>query len=424
MKVLWFTNVLMPEFAQAINASTSSSGGWMMALADAIRVYAPEIQLTIATRSPKKVNCLIGEVYYVGLGVEVMKEADQLVKSLNPDIIHIHGSEVIAQQLSNEILSDDRTMLTIQGVINGLATHYTGGLTRDDIRVDRSLFKEWLRKTGMFQIQRRWAKDSASHERRVFSLVKNIAGRTGWDKDWARMLNPDSRYFEIGELIRKEIRSRNNRCVRGHSIYCSAAMAYPLKGAHWLLKAVAALKRKYPDITLRVADAERVNSPKKILERIRCGDYHKYLNRIMREYGIEDRVVLLGRLSASEVANELEHAELFCLPSLCENSPNSLGEAMLSGVPCIATYVGGIPSILENGNEGLLVPSGDPAALAGAIDRLFSDKVLARKYAEAAYSTAVKRYAPETVVEQLKSAYQAISKTAKSTCVNEDSDIL
>ena len=105
---------------------------------------------------------------------------------------------------------------------------------------------------------------------------------------------------------------------------------------------------------------------------------------------------------------QLESADLFCLPSACENSPNSLGEAMLTGTPCVATFVGGVPSVLDNGKEGILVPSNDPAMMASAIDRLFMDGALARGFANEAYQSAVVRYSPTRVVTQLFNAYNEV----------------
>ena len=87
----------------------------------------------------------------------------------------------------------------------------------------------------------------------------------------------------------------------------------------------------------------------------------KYKTRFT-DYNIE----LLGPLLENELINELLTADLFVHASHIENSPNSVCEAMLLGMPVIATYAGGTPSILSDKNEGLLVQDGDPYALAGS----------------------------------------------------------
>ena len=185
-------------------------------------------------------------------------------------------------------------------------------------------------------------------------------------------------------------------------------MAYPLKGGHWLLRAIAALKRDYPDVQLRVANAERVRPKKTFKSWLRRNEYQRYLWRIIEENGLQDNVVLMPSLTAEQVAEELRSAEVFCLPSMCENSPNSIGEAMLIGVPIIATNVGGVSSIVDNGKEGVLVPSGDPAVLAAGISQFFSEPDRARILADNAFATAKKRYDSECVVKQLLETYEAI----------------
>lgn len=71
---------------------------------------------------------------------------------------------------------------------------------------------------------------------------------------------------------------------------------------------------------------------------------------------------------------------IFIHPSHIDNSPNGLCEAMLLGMPIIAIYAGGIPSLLVNRREGLLVQDGDPYAMAGAIIELLKDAGLAKGF--------------------------------------------
>src|SRR5690606_3225893 len=76
---------------------------------------------------------------------------------------------------------------------------------------------------------------------------------------------------------------------------------------------------------------------------------------------------LLGKLDADALLERLMEASIYVLPSHIENSPNSLCEAMMLGMPCITTSVGGVSSLIEDGTDGILVPDGDPWSLAGAI---------------------------------------------------------
>ena len=93
------------------------------------------------------------------------------------------------------------------------------------------------------------------------------------------------------------------------------------------------------------------------------------------------------------MARELCRAHVFVISSYIENSPNSLCEAMQVGLPCVATYAGGIPSLVRNGSTGLLFPPGDAPLLAEAIARLFREDHLACRMGRAARIEASERHA-------------------------------
>lgn len=105
------------------------------------------------------------------------------------------------------------------------------------------------------------------------------------------------------------------------------------------------------------------------------GDLEK-VERICRERGIDKNVVLLGWLDKKRLVHELENAALFLLPSYNEGLPVAILEAMASGLPVISTRVGGIPEVIEDGVNGLLVEPGQKEALTKAIIRLFKDTEL------------------------------------------------
>ncbi len=89
-----------------------------------------------------------------------------------------------------------------------------------------------------------------------------------------------------------------------------------------------------------------------------------------KSLGIEDRVTLVGRLERAQVVEEFHRADLFVLPSLFDSFPIVLLEAMAAGLPVVATSVGGIPEVVEDGRTGLLVEPGNPQALSAALERL------------------------------------------------------
>src|SRR5207245_11340320 len=99
---------------------------------------------------------------------------------------------------------------------------------------------------------------------------------------------------------------------------------------------------------------------------------------------LEGRVEILGFRSQDEVRELLRDATLFVLPSRTEGLPVVLMEALACGVPCISTPITGIPEIVRDGANGLLVPPGDPVALADAVERLLLNPEEQRRLARAA----------------------------------------
>jgi glycosyltransferase involved in cell wall biosynthesis len=104
------------------------------------------------------------------------------------------------------------------------------------------------------------------------------------------------------------------------------------------------------------------------------------------------------------------------IPSLSEGSPNVLLEAMAAGVPVVSTAVGGIPEIVGNGKHAILVPPGDPAAMAGAIDVLLSNSDTADKLARAARNLAAAKYSPEQRARLLIKLYSDVLAKWRPQC--------
>jgi glycosyltransferase involved in cell wall biosynthesis len=125
------------------------------------------------------------------------------------------------------------------------------------------------------------------------------------------------------------------------------------------------------------------------------------LERRARELGIADRARFLGALDRRSVLEVLHAGDALVLSSSWENFPHAVVEALAVGTPVIATAVGGVTEVVEHEVNGLLVPPGDPAALAAAISRYFDDPEL-RERLRAATVSSVADYAPELVYGRLE----------------------
>jgi len=99
---------------------------------------------------------------------------------------------------------------------------------------------------------------------------------------------------------------------------------------------------------------------------------------------------------------------MFVLPSRAENFPIAILEAMASGLPVVATRVGGVPELVADGESGLLVDPGDPRQLAAAIDRFAADPELRRALGEHGARRAAERFDPEQIAGRMVELYERL----------------
>jgi len=164
------------------------------------------------------------------------------------------------------------------------------------------------------------------------------------------------------------------------------------KGVFDLLDAVSELAPRHPALRLEFAGD---------------GDLGRLVERAAA-LGIDERVRLRGWIGARERDDLLARAAVFVLPSHAEALPVSLLEAMAAGCPVVASRVGGIPDLVQDGVNGLLVPPRDPEALAHALRTVLDDADLAARLGREARATVAERYTLERALERLEQVYGAL----------------
>lgn len=132
------------------------------------------------------------------------------------------------------------------------------------------------------------------------------------------------------------------------------------------------------------------------------------LRRQVEELGLDSTVELPGWVGPEAKAGLLANTACFVLPSRYEGLPLALLEAMLSGVPIVATKVGGVPDVVENGRHALLVPPGDVGALAEALTSVLNDPKLAARLSAAAKKRALAEYTPDALAERIGDLYRDV----------------
>jgi glycogen synthase len=138
------------------------------------------------------------------------------------------------------------------------------------------------------------------------------------------------------------------------------------------------------------------------------GPERKALERESERLGVADRLHFVGFFAHDRLPAVLAHADLLVLPSLYEELGTVLLEAMQAALPIVASKTGGIPDVIEDGVNGILVPPGEPEALAHAINRLLAERNLARRLSEGAQER-VKDYDWGVLAERVLRVYQGVS---------------
>lgn len=127
-----------------------------------------------------------------------------------------------------------------------------------------------------------------------------------------------------------------------------------------------------------------------------------------RALSIDERVEVPGPVHGAEKYRWLQEADIFVLPSHAEGLPMSLLEAMSAGLPVVTTPVGGIPSVIRSGENGLLVPAGDVPALTEALCHLLQSASERRRLGSAAQALVTERYGVDRAAGQLLEIYREL----------------
>lgn len=416
MNVLWITNTIFPALCRALNMPEPVTGGWMYNLSGQLAASGG-IKLAVATvysgRELKKIE-VDGTLYYLlpcKSRLRYQKSLEpvwkEVCKEFAPDAVHIHGTEYAHGLACMKACSELNYVVSIQGLASVCARYYYGGISIWDILANVT-FRDIVRLDTLIQAKRN-CKKRGEYEKEYLKLTNYVIGRTAWDFSHTRAVNPNVNYCFCNESLRKSFYSSKKWDISrktNHSIFLSQAN-YPIKGLHQVLKAVNLLKTEFPDITLRVAGGD-ITKYDTCKDKAKLSGYGKYIRSLIKKMQLQKNIKFVGSLNESQMVKEYLNSNVFICPSSSENSPNSLGESQLLGVPCIASYVGGVPDMVSHGETGLLYRFEEVEMLAENIRTVFTDDDLAVRLSLNGIVTAEQRHDRQTNLLQTLRCYSII----------------
>lgn len=411
MRILWF---VQENFDPSREKGGYNGAGWISSLRNEI-IKKEGVELALAFFSNKKESGTANNVKYYSMltpalspfkkiwlrikGDYIKEEEalwpayrEEMLKVLDdfkPDIIQIFGSENKYGLVA--AVTDIPVVLHIQGVVNPYLNAYLPPfVSKLDYYLKDGLNPIKFLK-NVFQLYN-W-KMLAYCEEENLKNIRYFLGRTTWDYRIVKLFNPKATYFHCDEILRHSFYADDMKRQIPSKLKLVSTISVPLyKGYDLILKAAYQLCSLNIDFEWTVFGNV---SPSLIEEKL--GIKHENVH-----------VKLFGVASEKQIKEELLSSTVYVHPSYIDNSPNSVCEAQMCGVPVIATNVGGVCSIVEDGVTGYLVPANDPYQIAYLANNLFKNLVEVEKITEIARQNAQQRHNKVKIANQLLTAYNHI----------------
>jgi len=397
-KIVWTINSIFPDAAEKLGVSLGEKGHWLYSLFNSIK---DELKNKVSFhiihfKHGLKEQQIFqkDEVTYYLLPLKTysylnnykneLKSLKGIITSIKPDLVHIHGTEDAYGLITKEI--DIPVIISIQGIRNEIIKYYFSDIKKKEYVKIILKYRDW----SMLKNLLSW-KIKTKHEREIIKANNYFIGRTFFDQACIKAMNPSANYLtgEDHRIIRSEFyqsdwKLENSDKYRIHTTLSES----PYKGIFLLLSSIEIIKQIYPEIQVYIAGTFK-------------GAIGKEVKYQIRKKKLNNNFCFLGRCNADQLINSMLKSRLFVLPSFIDNSPNSLQEAQILGMPVVASYTGGIPSLVEEHHTGLLFPRGDEKYLSLQIIRLIEDDNLAYLLGKNSKEYRITRNNPE----KLKSNY-------------------
>jgi len=416
MRILWFSN--RPP-ARVQNANKGVGGSWIESLENELLkvsgidlgfVYsdlsneAKQFQIEgcdttyfMVPRDPfSKTDRWIHRFFSTPLSTKPLKGYLNAIDDFKPDVVLFFGTESDFSLIVPRLQVP--SVIWFQGNLTVYDRMFENGISIKMTRQFESLKSFVLGDT--FRHNYRNFKHKVDREQQIFEGAQNFIGRTNWDRRIVSVLAPQAQYHHCDEILRptfwQQRWKQGNK--RDKFIIMTTIRGNLYKGLETVYEAC-----------YRVSKLVNVPVEWRIAG---IADGSVYVKSARKQSKVPDAfggVKLLGSKNEKELVDELLNADLYVHPSHIENSPNGVQEAMLLGMPVIATNVGGTSSLLVDDFEGILLQNKDPFALAGAILELYNAPEKAKIMGENAYNRAIVRNDGAKICSDLLAIFEQIS---------------
>lgn len=413
MKVLWIVNMVLPKLADHLHIPHGTSGTWMYDISDRL-AKMPDVELAIACVHGDKFAKyeVDGTIFYClpGGGRDMLfynksyeKLWQQIYEDFRPDLVNIHGTEYTHALSFVRKYPDVKTVISLQGVINRIKDVDLIELNKWQTLRYRTV-REWIRFNGMLEMHLIHKKNAKS-EAELLKSVNYVMCVDSWHHAMALSLNPDAKRFTVNYNLRDKFYTApkwDPQTADKYTITTNPG-GTPLKGLHNLVKAVAIVKKFYPEVKIRVPGMKQKNG-----ELAATSGYAIYLRKLIRRLDLTANIEFLGNQSEEQMMNNMLHARLQVIPSAIEGPSLVLREGMHLGVPTIASFRGGMADFVEDKINGFLYDYQEYPYLAKRIMEIFESDDLAKQLSQNAIKKAEKAHNRDNNLKDYYDMYRAI----------------
>lgn len=332
---------------------------------------------------------------------------EHIMDVVKPDLVHIWGMEKNWGLLTSTGVLGDKVLLEIQGIKYTCAEVYNAGMSMQDllstVRVQEIVFPS----RSIFSIKRQF-KTWGAIEKEMIRAHSHVGTPSEWVRDHVRFNNVNAATYKSKLAMRQEFLDAMPWQYRNDEelvVFASSSFAISYKGIHNLLNVLVLLKIKYRNVKLKIAGDWPINNPF-----YRKTGYLKWFVSKAKKIGVLDLIDFLGPLNSEMLLKQFYKSDVFVVPSSVESYSLALAEAMAVGVPCVASYVGGMSELAVDNESVLFFSPNDYVKCAGNIDRIKSDKDLALKLSDNARQKTQGRNDTISVVNRQLEIYDQVIK--------------